>query len=176
MAIINKYPDNRLLIDNWTNFKQYIDGYFSSLAFFWTDKVNYYLIQTEAQGIHTYEVRVDKDSGSDQTDFENNFKNLAPRRIGSNTIVKSSVSTISSINASVTNVTIIPSNTNRIGATIFNTSSNDLYIKLGVTAALNSFSVIISSGGYYETPYGYVGQVDGIWIAADGKAVITELT
>lgn len=176
MPIIHEYPDKRMLIDTWTNFKQYIDGYFSSLAFFWLDEGVRYNITTEPQGCHMYVYFMVKDNGSDQIDFETNFKNLPPRRIGSNTIVKSSVSTITTINASLTNVTIVPANSNRIGSTIFNTSSNDLYIKLGETASTTSFSVIISSGGYYETPYGYVGQVDGIWISADGKAVITELT
>lgn len=81
----------------------------------------------------------------------------------------------SSVNASVTNVNLLLSNQFRIGATIFNDSSNILYVKLGNVASLINFTVKILAGGYYETPYNYNGNIDGIWDVASGTARITEI-
>ena len=65
----------------------------------------------------------------------------------------------------------------RVGFTVFNNSSAVLY--LGLDAAPTSttdFTVAIPAGGYYESPFGYRGTVRGVWAAANGSAVVTELT
>lgn len=81
-----------------------------------------------------------------------------------------------SVGASVSNVTLLTANPNRVGATIFNESASDLYIKLGSTASLTSYTVRLISEAYYETPFNYTGAIDGIWATATGNARITEFT
>jgi len=89
-----------------------------------------------------------------------------------------STTSITSIAASASNVTLLSSNTNRLGATIWNDSTTaTLYVSLGTGAASTSnYTAQLFPSGYYEVPYGYIGQINGIWSAAVGNARITELT
>ena len=96
--------------------------------------------------------------------------------IGSVSAVKSTTTNQTTVAASLTNVVLLTVNANRIGATVFNSSSSILYLILGSTASTTSFTVQINSGGYYETPFAYSGVIAGIWSGADGSAFITELT
>lgn len=90
---------------------------------------------------------------------------------------KPATSTTSSVAASVTNTVLLPSNSIRLGATIYNDSSSSLlYVKLGSTASNTDFTVKIFPLGYYEVPYGYTGEIDAIWSVASGFARIDELT
>jgi len=91
---------------------------------------------------------------------------------------KPGTSAVTSVAAAAASTSLLVSNTARRGATIFNDSATaNLYIKLGATASLTSFTVKITFGGYYELPYpAYTGAIDGIWDAAVGSARITELT
>jgi len=89
---------------------------------------------------------------------------------------KSATGTLSNVDASASNVTLLASNSSRLGATIFNDSTVNLYIKLGATSSLISFTVKILAGGYYEIPFRYNGRIDGIWDSATGTARVTELT
>ena len=90
----------------------------------------------------------------------------------------------SSVTASATNVTLLSANTSRLGATIYNDADKALYVKLGATASTTSFTAKLAPkdatnniGGYFEVPYGFTGQIDGIWDASPtGSARITELT
>lgn len=83
----------------------------------------------------------------------------------------------SSVNDTASNVTLLASNTNRLGATIFNDSTVTLYLKLGATASTTSFTVAMVAASYYEVPFAYTGIIDGIWASdASGAARITELT
>jgi hypothetical protein len=85
--------------------------------------------------------------------------------------------TQSSVNDSASNVTLLSSNSARLGATIFNDSTQILYVKLGTTASTTSYTAQLVPGAYYEVPYGYTGNIDGIWAAdASGAARITEFT
>lgn len=83
----------------------------------------------------------------------------------------------SSVNDSASSVTLLSANANRLGATIFNDSAVELYLKLGATASTTSFTCKMLAGAYYEVPFGYTGIIDGIW-ASDGAgaARITELS
>lgn len=84
-------------------------------------------------------------------------------------------STPSNVNSSASNVTLLAANANRRAATIYNDSTQVLYVKFGATASATSFKVAISPNGYYEFPLPvYTGIVDGIWAAANGAARITE--
>ena len=88
--------------------------------------------------------------------------------------------TQSSVAGSASSVTLLASNSARLGATIYNDSSALLYVKLGATASTSSFTAILSGnsggyGGYFEVPFGYTGVIDGIWASATGNARITEV-
>jgi len=79
---------------------------------------------------------------------------------------------------SVTNAStsILASNSNRLGATIFNEGAAISYTKLGGTASITSYTVQIASGGYYECPFGYTGAIDGITSSGTAQLRVTELT
>jgi hypothetical protein len=81
-----------------------------------------------------------------------------------------------SVAGSATNVTVLVANTARRGATVYNDSSALLYLKLGATASVTSFTVKMVAEAYYEVPFGYTGIIDGIWASATGSARITEIT
>lgn len=81
-----------------------------------------------------------------------------------------------SVAASATSVTVLASNTGRIGATIYNDSTATLYLKLGATASSTSYSVKMLADDYYEVPYFYTGVIDGIWTSATGSARVTEVS
>lgn len=86
--------------------------------------------------------------------------------------------TLSSVNDSASSVTLLSANTGRVGATFYNESDQNLYLKFGATASTISYTIKIAPGGYYEMPRPvYTGVIDGIWDSATGSAVrITELT
>lgn len=88
----------------------------------------------------------------------------------------SGTSTQSTVADSATNVTLLAANAKRTGATIFNDSTATLYVKLGATATTTSYTTKVVTGALYELPFGYTGQVDGIWASdpGDGAARITE--
>ena len=86
-------------------------------------------------------------------------------------------SATSSVAASASNVLLLASNADRRGATVYNDSNQTLFLKLGVTASLSDFTVRMIKRAYYEVPYDYTGQIDGIWESgASGNARVTELT
>jgi hypothetical protein len=80
-----------------------------------------------------------------------------------------------SVASNASNVILLAANTGRGGATIFNESMSLLYIKMGTAASLIDYSVQINPNGYFEVPYEYNGEIDGIWSSSDGYARLTEL-
>jgi hypothetical protein len=93
---------------------------------------------------------------------------------------KSATATESGVAASATSVTILASNTARKGATVCNdAASSALHLRLSATAATaasGGYTVALLAGGYYEVPFGYTGQIVGIWDTATGFANVTELS
>lgn len=86
------------------------------------------------------------------------------------------VSTLANVNASVTSVTLLASNANRLGATIVNDSvSATLYVKEGATASATSYTHALAPGGELSLDRDpiYTGIIDGIWTAAVGAARVT---
>ena len=83
---------------------------------------------------------------------------------------------VTSVAGSASNVTCLASNANRLGATIYNDSSADLYVKLGATASSSSFTVKLFQDGFFTVPFGYTGIIDCIWSSATGNARVTEVT
>lgn len=86
-------------------------------------------------------------------------------------------SNVASVNDTNVSTTLLASNANRLGATIYNDSTEVLYVKFGATASNTSYTVKMIADSYYEIPFGYTGIIDGIWGAdASGAARITELS
>ena len=80
-----------------------------------------------------------------------------------------------SITSAVTDTLILAANGARQGASIYNDSTATLYLSYGTNAAsTTAFSVKMTSAGYAEVPFGYKGQIRGIWSAANGAARVTE--
>ena len=88
----------------------------------------------------------------------------------------STTPTVTQKTSSATSITLLSANSARVGASIFNASTALLYVKLGATASTTSYTVRISTNGYYELVPGYTGIIDGIWASANGFAYVTELT
>lgn len=85
-------------------------------------------------------------------------------------------SEVASVASSASNTTLLPANTNRLGATVYNDSTQVLYLKLGATATTSSYTVQLGANDYVEIPFGYTGIIDGIWAAANGNARVSEFT
>lgn len=91
--------------------------------------------------------------------------------------VRSATATHSNVVASALNATLLASNANRLGATIYNDSTGILYLKLGASASSTSFTVKMIADAYFETPYEYTGIIDGAWaVGATGSARIVEFS
>lgn len=90
---------------------------------------------------------------------------------------KSTTATHTNVNDTASSTTLLASNSARKGASIYNDSTVDLYMKLGATASSTSFTYKLVAGAYYEVPFGYTGIIDGIWASdASGAARIVEFT
>jgi hypothetical protein len=94
----------------------------------------------------------------------------------SSTPASSASSSVTSVASSATNVQLLASNTSRKAFSVYNESTAILYLKLGTTASLTSYTLQIPTNSYYESQdLIYTGEVDAIWSAANGSARITEL-
>lgn len=91
-----------------------------------------------------------------------------------NTPSISEVGSHSNVASSATNVTLLATNASRKGATVFNDSTQVLYLKLAASASTTSYTVQLASLGYYEVPFQYTGIIDGLWAAANGSARLVE--
>lgn len=84
-------------------------------------------------------------------------------------------STPANVNSSATAVTLSAANASRIGWTVFNDSTQVLYVKFGAAASATDYKVKILAGGYYEMPSPiYRGIITGIWASANGAARVVE--
>jgi hypothetical protein len=84
----------------------------------------------------------------------------------------------SNVAQNAADVLLLAENTQRLGATFFNDATVTLYLLLGTSASsTTNYTVQVLAKGYYEVPYGYTGQVRGIWASAgSGAARVDELT
>ena len=85
--------------------------------------------------------------------------------------------TLTQVASSVTTVVLHAANTARKGFLVFNDSTANLFMAFAATSTTAAYTVKIAAGGFYEciAPI-YTGAISGIWDAANGNAVITELT
>ena len=93
---------------------------------------------------------------------------------GTFTTDKSSSAAISSPASSATSTTILAANTNRILATVYNDSTQKLYLAMASSASTSAFSVVVMPNSYFELPVSYTGIITGIWTNANGFARVTE--
>ena len=97
---------------------------------------------------------------------------------------KSANTTTTSIGSSASDVRLLAANPSRKFFTVYNDSTQVLFLLLGAIAPGNlgasttNYTVQIAANGYYESPAGvqYLGEVRGIWFALNGAARITEFT
>ncbi|TXT28101.1 MAG: hypothetical protein FD136_2035 [Chitinophagaceae bacterium] len=82
--------------------------------------------------------------------------------------------TLSNVVSSITNVTLAAADADRKELIIVNDGNKNLFVKLGATASLTSYSVKLAKN---ETAVidKYIGIVDGIWDVVDGNARVTVL-
>lgn len=90
--------------------------------------------------------------------------------------VASATSTLTSVAASATTVSLLASNTARKGAVITNDSTAILYLALSSSSSLTAFSFKLFPNSAFVLDTLYTGAISGIWSAASGSARITELT
>lgn len=88
----------------------------------------------------------------------------------------STTANITSVSSSASSVAILAANPNRRGASVVNTSSAILYLRMdgGTATATTGHSVQMASNTYFEVPFGYTGAISGIWASSNGQANITE--
>lgn len=102
---------------------------------------------------------------------------ISPNNPVTTSVAKAGTATVPSPVASIlTTATLLASNTSRLGATIFNDSTANLYVKFGTAASTSDFTVKLPPGAYYEVPFLYTGVLTGTWDAINGNARMTELT
>jgi hypothetical protein len=89
----------------------------------------------------------------------------------------SALATSNAITSTDETVVLLPVNSNRVGATIFNDATTDLRIDFD-ESVVSPGAVPVSAGAYYEVPFGYTGVVVGQWetLDPDGEAAIREFT
>ncbi len=90
------------------------------------------------------------------------------------------MATVTSVPASLTEVTIVDDNEGsddvRRGVHIYNDSTADLYIKFGTGVSTDSFTVKLTGGTFFESAQPlYRGIVTGIWSDAVGSAKVTKV-
>ena len=84
---------------------------------------------------------------------------------------------VTALTASTTSQIIARPDDNRIGLLLYNHAPGALFLKLGNSATVTSFTVKIASGSYYELPLPvHSGTITGLHDAAGGHVMITLLS
>jgi hypothetical protein len=88
-------------------------------------------------------------------------------------------STVASITATINDTTLMTSNGARMGGSIFNDSTADLFVLYtNGTASQTVYSLKMAPGSYAELPICkngvYRGVIKGVWSAPNGSAKVTE--
>lgn len=96
------------------------------------------------------------------------------RPIMGSPVTASAPAAVTSVTSSTT---LLAANAARRGFVVVNDSTATLYAKFGSTASTTSYTYKLLAGDSFEsmiTPYS--GIITGIWAAANGQAMVTELT
>ena len=67
---------------------------------------------------------------------------------------------------------LVGANAFRKGLTLWNNSNGSVLVELGAAPTATSFSFRLAPEGYYELPYGFTGQLQGLWLEAGGSGVL----
>lgn len=88
----------------------------------------------------------------------------------------SSSATNTSFAASLSDQLIAAASTDRVGVSVTNAPTSDgyLYLNMGAVALTSSYSVVLWPGSCWESPYGYVGSVHGVFTTTTGSCFVTE--
>lgn len=82
---------------------------------------------------------------------------------------------VTAVTSTVGTVTLAAANTRRVNLSIYNASTNPLFMKLGASATTASYTLMMVGSGYYELPRPlYNGIITGIWQTANGSALVSE--
>lgn len=96
---------------------------------------------------------------------------VTPQKSGTTATTATAIST--------TAFTVIASNANRLGGSVFNDSiSSTIYLAMGssVTVSTQAFTLQVPVNAYFEIPYNYTGGLTGISTLSSGFARATEYT
>lgn len=127
-------------------------------------------------GVDIGDVTINNGSGASAVNIQDGGNSITVDGTVTINEPKASTASHTNVSASASNVTLLSSNANRLGATIYNDSTAVLYVKLGATASTTSFVTKLYQDDYYEVPFNYTGIIDGIWASATGAARIVEFT
>lgn len=91
--------------------------------------------------------------------------------------VNGTQSIVASSASDVTILAVTPNMGGRKGATVYNDSTQVLYLLLSnATSSTTVYTVQLAANAYYEVPFNYQGVIKGIWASANGNARVTEFT
>ena len=92
------------------------------------------------------------------------------------TSFRSSKTTVRSVTSAASETLLCTKNELRMGCSIYNDSTQVLYLKCGPQVTSSSFTVQMASESYFEVPFGFRGDIYGVWASANGSAMVTEFT
>lgn len=93
------------------------------------------------------------------------------------TIEAAATSVVTRVPSSTSSIMLVAANANRLGLLLYNDSSAMQYLKLGTTASLTDFTVILTPRMFYEVAAPiYLGQIDVISSSTNGAIQVTELS
>lgn len=87
----------------------------------------------------------------------------------SGTVTRSTVAVPDNL---ATAAVLLAANANRKGATVYNNSVGNVLIEFGAAPTLTGYAAKVNPNGYYELPYGFTGEIQGLWDAAGGSGVL----
>lgn len=90
---------------------------------------------------------------------------------------RSSTGTMSHVASSSSVVGLLNSNSNRLGFSVQNDATGNLYLGYGSNVSTTDYVARLTQYAYFEVPFCYTGTVCGLWstvVASDGAARITE--
>ena len=89
-------------------------------------------------------------------------------------VIGPQAATLASVASSDSSTNLFAATAKALCRTVYNDSTQVLYLKFGATASSSSYTVQLPAGAYYEFPQPvYSGNVDGIWAASNGNARLT---
>lgn len=88
---------------------------------------------------------------------------------------------LTSVASSGTSQQLLAANPNRVGVTLYNASTQTLYLLLtsstvtgNQVASATNMTVPIATDTSWTMPFSYTGPIYGVWVSANGSALITE--